>query len=209
MNGVMRKILRTLGKLGLVSLLAASGPCNGDTAGSPGPEPRSEKPPAVPSAAPANNPPSTGTIALSNNPYAPVLATVDAIAALPDLNKAALERIFGVTLAHAAAALPTQQYFEASLPSGPFSRVEVRESTANQRKLQLVMLDVRQKPELSLANLRAAGRIQPNTPVQVYPNVPPEGIMSYLVRSANQAVRYSFTATSELLSGVAIERPPS
>jgi hypothetical protein len=42
----------------------------------------------------------------------------------------------------------------------------------------------------------------------VYPNVPPEGIMSYLDRSANQAVRYSFTATSERLTSVSIERPP-
>jgi len=69
------------------------------------------------------------------------------------------------------------------------------------------MLDVRQVPELSLGNLRAAGRIHPDTELQVYPNVPPEGIMSYLDRSANQAVRYSFTATSGLLTGVSIERP--
>jgi len=145
---------------------------------------------------------------LSNNPYAYVLQTVDAIAALPDLNKAALEHLFAVTMVHAPSALPAQQYFEASVPSGPFSRVEVRESIVNQRKLALVLLDVRQQPELSLGNLRAAGRIHPDTQLQVYPNVPPEGIMSYLDQRANQAVRYSFTATSEQLTSVSIERPP-
>ena len=201
----MRMILKMLGKLALGSLLAASGPCNGEAPPAPVREP-SEQAPAVPSQ--ANNPPRTGTVVLSNNPYANVLQTVDAIAALPALNKAALEHSLGVTMAHVASALPTQQYFEAILPSGPFSRVEVRESLVNQRKLELVMLDVRQKPELSVGNLRAAGRIQPNTELQVYPNVPPEGIKSYIFRSANQAVRYSFTATSELLTGVSIERPP-
>jgi hypothetical protein len=145
---------------------------------------------------------------VSNDRNANVLNTVDAIAALPQLSKAALEQFFGVPMTHVPDAQPEQQYYEADLPSGVFSRVEVRQSNPSQNNFELVMLEARPHAGLTIDGLRASGRLQPNTAPRVNPNVPPEGTATYIVRSAGQAVHYEFTAESEQLASVMIERRP-
>ena len=214
----MRNLLQRLGTLSLLSLVVASGSCKREPpseAPPPAVSPLAVSPPAVPPPAtqptnpPGNNPPGKGTIVVTNAPNASVFSTVDALTALPQLSKAALEQFFGVSMTHVPDAQPAQQYYEADLPSGVFSRVEVREANPSQAKFELVMLEARPNAGLNIDGLRAAGRIPPNTAPRVNPNVPPEGTATYTFRSGSQAVHYEFMAESEKLASVMIERRPA
>jgi hypothetical protein len=107
-----------------------------------GPAPTAPKPPAQP---PLVNPttPKEGQRLMPQNPSATAFQLIDAIAALPDLNKAALEGVTGVVLAHSPTAGPADLYYEAMFPSGPFQRLEVRQSNPSQPKFALVFLAAR------------------------------------------------------------------
>ncbi|HEU4582726.1 MAG TPA: hypothetical protein VFS67_30925 [Polyangiaceae bacterium] len=146
---------------------------------------------------------------MQQNPSAAAFQLIDAIAALPDLNKAALERITGVVLEHSPTAGPADLYYEALLPSGPFQRIEVRLSNASQPKFALVFLAARPGVPLLDSDFRSAGRIGPSMTVSVNPNVPPEGTTSYEDRRKDQTVSYEFTTNSDVLRTVKFERRPA
>jgi hypothetical protein len=206
----MKNLLRVTGQLALLALLAASGPCSDKaparSALAPEPEPPATQ--APPQTVHGPQPQPKGTVVVPNGPYAKVLQTVDELAALPQLSKVAAESHFRVPMTHLPHARPTDQYYEALLPSGPFSRVEVRESNPTQDKFEFLILDIRPDPALTIRALLAVGRLRPDTAIDVNPDVPPEGTITYITRDGGQTVSYEFRARSEQLSGVVLERHP-
>jgi len=191
----MKNLLRVTGQLALLALLAASGPCSDQapTRSASAPEP-------------PHKPQPKGVVVVPDGPYAQVLQTVDELAALPQRSRAVLENYFRAPMAHLPHARPTDQYYEAVLPSGPFSRVEVRESNLTQDKFELVILDVRPDPTLSIQGLQALGRLRSDTAIDVNPDVPPEGTLTYIIRDDSQTVSYQFRTKSQQLAGVVLER---
>lgn len=198
----MRNSLRALGQLGLLFSLCASGPCSSDRGAS---EPAQSLPSPEP---PARAPLEKAAVGVMD-PYQQATALIDRIAALPQLNQAAVQGVLGVSLTHSASARPEEQYFEAPLASGPFGRVEVKLSNPSQDSFALVILDVRQGVAVPLARFRSEGRVSPNTPMDVNPRVPPEGTLTFSQVEKNQAVRYEFRAKSQVLSGAMVERRPA
>jgi hypothetical protein len=204
--------LRILGQLALCALLTAFGPCAGrqepPNVSVNEPAPAAPKPPAQP---PLVNPatPKEGQILMPQNPSATAFQLIDAIAALPDLNKAALEGVSRVALAHSPTAGQTDLYYEAMLPSGPFQRIELRLSNPSQAKFALVFLAARPGVPLSGSTFRSAGRIGPTMTVSINPNVPPEGTTTYDDRRKDQTVSYEFTTDSDILRTVKFERRPA
>jgi len=146
---------------------------------------------------------------MPQSPSATAFQLLDAIAALPDLNQAALEGVTGVAMAHSPTAGPSDRYYEALLPSGPFQRLELRQSNAAQPRFALVFLDARPGVPLSGADFRKAGRIGPTLAISVNPHVPPEGTTTYEDRRKDQIVSYEFTADSDVLRTVKLERRPA
>ena len=146
---------------------------------------------------------------MSTGPYANVLQTVDALSALPQLGTTAIANYFRASLTHLPHAQPTDQYYEARLPSGVFARVEVRESNPTQDKFEFVILDVRPDPALTIQALQATGRVRSDTAIDVNPDVPPEGTITYITRDRGQTVSYEFRSKSEQLNCVVIERHPA
>jgi hypothetical protein len=207
----MKTLLRVSGQLALLALLAASGPCSdkAPARSALAPEPPAKQPSAPPQSVQGpNHLQPKGTVVVPNGPYAKVLQTVDELAGLPRLGKAVAENYFHALLTHLSHARPTDQYYEAVLPSGPFSRVEVRESNPTQDKFEFLILDVRPDPTLTIAGLQALGRLRPDAAIDVNPDVPPEGTITYIIRDGGQTVSYEFRAKSEQLSGVVLERHP-
>jgi hypothetical protein len=131
---------------------------------------------------------------------------IDSVTGLTELSKASLEGLLGVSMTHLPSALADEQYYEAPL-NGPFARVEVRVSNPKQQKFEMVMLTVRPGTQLSLDVLRAAGRIRAGMPVKTNPRVPPAGTLTFLDQKQGQTVKYIFTANTQLLTGVVVERP--
>jgi hypothetical protein len=200
----MRYFLRGLGKVGILFLLTASGPCGR------GPAPTSASTPektAVPTTAPADPVPQKAPI-VSKDPYTSATELVDATAALPTLNKASLEGLLRVSMARAPTTPPDLQYYEAILPSGAFSKVEVRTSNSAQEKFEMVILDARDYSPLLLSAFRTAGRIRPDTQRDVDPRIPPEGEETYTEQRKQQIIRYAFRSKSEQLTAVVVERRP-
>lgn len=211
-----RKLASVLGLPGLLLVLGASGPCGGSA-----PEP--EAPPAAPPASPAakrapdpvrvvnnnvNQPPAAAAGAQQSG-YAGAMQLVDAIAALPQLTKPALEGVLGVPLTHDPTASADEQYYIARLPGGAFEHVEVRISNPQQEQFAMVILRVRAGEQLKLAAFNGAGRIGPSAVMTVNPRVPPSGILTYATGAGQQKVSYQFTADTELLTGVVIDRRAS
>lgn len=200
--------LRVLGLLSLVALLTAFGPC-GERQAPPSASVNAPAP-AAPQPPPANPTiPKEGQTPMAQNPSATAFQLIDAIAALPELNKATLERVTGVVLAHSPTAGPGDFYYEAILPSGPFQRIEVRQSNASQPKFALVFLAARPGVPLSDSDFRSAGRIGPTMTVSINPHVPPEGTTTYEDRRKDQTVSYEFTTGSDVLRTVKFERRPA
>ncbi len=146
---------------------------------------------------------------MSTDPYTQATQLVDSISALPELNKAALDRLLGVATAHVTTALAEEQSYEAALPTGPFSRVEVRTSNPAQTKFALVILDMRAGTQLPLSSFRSAGRIKPDMPMATNPRVPPAGTLTFIDQAKGQTVRYAFRADTQQLHGVVVERRPT
>jgi hypothetical protein len=146
---------------------------------------------------------------MPQNPSATAFQLIDAIGALPELNKATLERVTGVVLSHSPTAGPADLYYEATLPSGPFQRIEVRQSNASQPKFALVFLAARAGVPVTGADFRAAGRIGPTMTVSINPDIPPEGTTTYEDRRKDQTVSYEFTTDSDVLRTVKFERRPA
>jgi len=144
---------------------------------------------------------------MPQSPSATAFQLLDAIAALPHLNKAAIEGVLGVPLGHSSDVAPTDLYYEALLPSGPFQKVELRQSNAEQPKFALLILDARPGVPLTGADFRNAGRIGPNMPIVVNLHVPPKGTSTYDDRRKDQTLSYEFTADSDVLRAVKFERP--
>jgi len=133
---------------------------------------------------------------------------IDSITSLTELSKASLERLLNISMTHLPSALADEQYYEAPM-NGPFERVEVRVSNPKQQKFEMVMLTVRAGTQLTLDALRAAGRIHTGMPVTTNPRVPPAGTLTFLEQKQGQTVKYTFTANTQLLTGVVVERRPS
>lgn len=200
----MSYLLQGLGKIGPLLVLTASGPCGREPA--PTSASALEKT-AVPTAAPVDPVPQKAHI-VSKDPYISATQLVDAIAALPTLNKASLEGLLGVSMVRAQTTPPDLQYYEAILPSGPFSKVEVRTSNSAQETFEMVILDARDGSPLLLSAFRNAGRIRPDTQRDVDPRIPPEGEETYTEQRRQQAVRFAFRSKSEQLAAVVVERRP-
>ena len=209
---LMRFIEPRLAKLSLAWLLVGFDPC-----GSAQSAPPPDAPPAHP--APLQQPPSSGINRDTPpepkpnpgpaDPFAAVAQLVDKIAALPDLTKDALERVLGATLTHLPNADRAEQYYEGTLASGPFSRVEIRQSNPSQSSFALVILDVRAGVALPLGRFRSQGRVRPDMPLNVNPHIPPEGTVTFTDTHGSQQLRYEFTAKSDQLRGVVFERRPA
>jgi hypothetical protein len=146
---------------------------------------------------------------LSSDPLALVLQLVDTISELPEWNKAALERVLGVTLVHTTTEPAEYLYYDVQLPSGPFEKLELRESSSTQPSFALVILDVRSGVTVLDADLRKVGRLTPDMVLDVNPHVLPEGRVTHSRRTGNQRLSYQFTAQSERLTGVSFERRPA
>jgi hypothetical protein len=74
----------------------------------------------------------------------------------------------------------------------------------------MVILDVRGDVPIAIASFRSAGRIDSDTRLDVSPDVPPEGTLTYSVHANEQDTRYVFTALAKQLSTVVVDRrPPS
>jgi hypothetical protein len=142
-----------------------------------------------------------------SDPYSSASQLVDRLAALPVLSKLAVEGVLGVNLQHLSSQPPQYLYYEALLPSGPFSRVEVREPNPTQQRFELAFLEVRPGVELLIDSFRKDGRVDASMPMDVNPQIPPEGTLTYSRRSAEQSVHYQFTARSQRLRLVAFHRP--
>ena len=188
-----------IGKLRLVLLLVASASCSREPA--PVPEPRAE---SISSPQPAPPTPAATDVL---TPLTIATRLIDSIAGSSELSKASLERLLGVTLTHLASALADEEYYEAPL-DGPFARVEVRVSNPKQQKFAMVMLSVRPGTQLTLDELRAAGRIRAGMPVTTNPRVPPAGTLTFLDQKPGQVLKYTFAANTQLLTGVVVERRP-
>ncbi|MEO8185381.1 MAG: hypothetical protein ABI895_41765 [Deltaproteobacteria bacterium] len=189
------------GKVGLVMALA-SGSCKEPV---PVPEPARAAPV---SSSPAQAAPPTPLAATEvYTPLTMAIRLIDSITGLTELSKASLERLFGISMTHLPSALADEQYYEAPL-DGPFARVEVRVSNSKQQKFEMVMLTARSGMRLTLDELRAAGRIRAGMPVTTNPRVPPAGTLTFLDPKPGQTVKYTFTANTQLLTGVVVERRP-
>jgi hypothetical protein len=206
----MRFIEDMLAKLCLAWLIVGFSPCGSAQSAPPaaGPAPLQQPPSSVinrvtpPESKPKPNP-------VPADPFAAVAQLVDKVAALPELSKDALERVLGVTLTHLPDAGRDEQYYQATLASGPFSRVEVRQSNPSQSSFALVIFDVRAGVSLPLEKFRNAARVRPDMPVNVNPHVPPEGTVTFTDTHGSQQLRYEFTAKTDLLRGVIFDRRPS
>jgi hypothetical protein len=145
---------------------------------------------------------------VSSDPYVSVLQLVDSVIALPVLDKAALERLLGVPMLRVPSAPPDALYYEVGLPEGPLSRVEVRTSNPKQEKFEMVILEARAGSALLLSRFRSLGRIKENMPTATNPRIPPAGTLTFLDKSGNQTVRYTFAVDTQQLRGVTVERRP-
>ena len=87
-------------------------------------------------------------------------------------------------------------------------RVEVRQSNPSQQNFALVILDARKGTELPVGSFRAAGRIRADMPIDVNPDVPPEGIITFTDARSSQKLHYEFTTNSQKLTNVIVERRP-
>jgi hypothetical protein len=143
------------------------------------------------------------------DPFKQATEIVDRIAQLPVLSQAAVEGVVGASTQRSTTARPGDQYYEAPLADGPFGRVEVRVSGPSQSSFALVILDVRPGVEIPLARFRSEGRVQPSTPMDVNPRVPPEGTLTFRHVDGDQTVRYEFRTKSQVLSGAMVERRPA
>ena len=203
----MKYLVLSCAEFGVLSMLTVVGGC------------RSDEPPDVPapSAEPAQSPSaparvvsplnsSTADVSAMTDPYVSAIRTIDAIAALSDLSKPALEQVLGVTLTHLSTVAAALLYYEAALPSGPFSRVELRRSNITQPNFALVLLDTRPGVQVLLTAFRDAGRIKLDMLSDVNPNVPPEGTETYSAKANGQTLSYELTVKSHQLRGVSIKR---
>ena len=194
---------RAFGKAVIVLVLIGFGSCTGQ------PQPQAPSARSVPASTPSPMPkpvPPPQPEPLPSEPIAALAQLVDKIAALPELDKGAVERIVGVPLTHLANAAADERYYEATLPSGPFGRVEVRQSNPAQQTFALVILDARAGLALPLASLEASGRVRPGMTLDVNPDVPPEGITAFTDVRDQQKLHYQFTTNSRQLTSVVIER---
>jgi len=198
----MRNSLRALGQLGLLCLLAASGPCSSDRGST---EPAQSPPPPPPQ---AGAPRREGRVEVMDT-FKQATEIVDRIAHLPQLSQAAVEGVVGTAMTPSTTARPGDRYYEAALADGPFERVEIRVSNPSQASFALVILDVRPGVDVPLARFRSEGRVQPSTPMDVNPRVPPEGTITFSHVDGDQTVRYEFRAKSQILSGAMVERRPA
>jgi hypothetical protein len=155
------------------------------------------------------NGPSTPAPSVASGRYSAAMQLVDAIAALPDLTKSALEVQLGLSMAHKDGAAPDELYYVAVLPSGPFGRIEVRQSNATQDQFALVILDVRATEKIPIAPFHETRRIGSDTRLDVNPHVPPDGTLTYSVSVNKQVTSYTFDAKGERLSSVVIDRRPT
>jgi hypothetical protein len=131
---------------------------------------------------------------------------VSKISAAKELTRAELERLLGVKLARAKGVGPDLLYFEGPLPSGPFSAVEVREPNPQQDRTWLVNLTVREGVSLPLSSFRDT--IPKDAPFDMEPRVPPEGVVTYSVKTPTQTLYFGFRSKSEAMESVSIHRPP-
>lgn len=107
--------LRRLSEFSLAGLLLASGPCSSET--QPSARPRRER--AAPSpVSPTPASPAPGLYVVSTDPYVAAAQLVDAIRALPTLDRAALER-FGIPLHRSPGVAVDGEDYETPLPNGP------------------------------------------------------------------------------------------
>jgi hypothetical protein len=132
---------------------------------------------------------------------------VGMLANASEFKKTKIEELLGVSLARPPEVAPEFFYYEAELPSGPFSQIELREPNPSQARTWLVLLTVREGIELPLSAFEN-DPIPPGPPQDIQPRVPPEGTITYIVKSPPQSIHYAFRAQSEMLQVVALHRPP-
>jgi len=141
---------------------------------------------------------------MQKDPLAYIQQLVTAIAALPALSKPALEQLLGVQLMHVTTESGPVTY-EAALPAGPFQRVELHEPSAG--GVSLVLFDTRAGVELPMATFMQKKLIPVETPMQIEPNVPPEGVVTFeLTEYAGQHVLYDFGGVHHMLVGIGLRR---
>jgi hypothetical protein len=131
------------------------------------------------------------------------------LAVLPTLNKAAVENVLHAQLAHSPEAPPAFLYSEVQLSSGPFAHVELREPNASQQRVWLLVLSVRPGVLVPQAKFKDAQIIGAQTPMDINPDVPPEGIVTFALDSKaipGQTIKYTFRARSLTLESIVLDR---
>jgi hypothetical protein len=129
-----------------------------------------------------------------------------ALATLDPFTKVEIERLCGVELQARPDAPAGQFFYAASISEGAFSAVQLRHSGPRQTQgYALVILELRLDGELTVGNL--AGRLFPaDAPKAFNGNVPPEGVVAYIVESPALTARFVFGAVDQRLSTISFRR---
>jgi hypothetical protein len=133
-------------------------------------------------------------------------ALIIAIGNEPRLSKSQLEGLLRTQLVHSPDVASTLRYYEATLATGPFRRIEFREASEAQKPdWQLVVLDVRAGVDLPLDAFK--GDLIPAAAAPRFdPAVSSEGAMTFFIDRPRQRTHLQFGARTRKLAQVAFHR---
>lgn len=145
---------------------------------------------------------------MSNDPtLASALKLVQRIAGLPALTHEEVGRALGVQLQQLPTEPGSRLEYEGALVSGPFVRVEVHEPSAGQAGFWLVALYARPELDVKFDGMLQSGVIDRDAPMQVEPNGPPGGSITFEAAPGNhQKILYQFRGDDHRLRAIAVHR---
>jgi hypothetical protein len=169
-----------------------------------GPEARATAPAGK--AGPASSRPAAGVApAGRTEAIAEAQRLIAALSSMPELSRAKVEKLLGVSLRPAADAQGDPTLWEAPLPTGPFAQVRLREPGPKQKLGARLSLEARAGNQLAKREFDPAliGPI-----VDVNPRIPPEGTVAHKPKSAGTGTILEFWAKSDQLRQVTFSRDP-
>jgi hypothetical protein len=131
---------------------------------------------------------------------------VAALASTDPFTKEQIEQLSGVSLQALPDSPEGQFFYEADLPEGAFSKVQLRHSGPTQANgYALVVLDLRPDGDLTVANLQ--GRLFPIDADRSFNRrIPPAGVVSYIVERPGLTARFEFGAVDNQLTTISFRR---
>lgn len=130
---------------------------------------------------------------------------VDSIAALPEIDKPTLEKLFNVSLAHQARAREDDLSYEAPLASGPFDNAFLKVPNPKQNRFLIVGLRVRPGIDINQSALqrRLSG---PDVKTEMSAPTQAEPLYTKTVRHpSGYVVKYTFDLKTRRLDTVSVE----